>query len=289
MRTILLPTDFSQNSLKAIKYGIDLLRNEECRFILVNAYMSPQAGVSMLVSLNDVLGEQSAKDLKRLKESLEADYFSSVLDIEVVSEYGYVPVVIESTAKKFGCDLIVMGTKGATGLKGIIIGSNTAAAIKNTHYPILAIPENADFHQTHKVALAWDQSPELDNSIYDPLIWLSQISNAKVLVVNVSEDEHSEDPSYAELDEVLKQVDHEVHYEKSAQVAEGIEHFVNDNNVDIVTVIPHVHGFFEKIFKPSITKQLCLHTDIPILILPEVSGAGIDNGHINHARGSRTS
>lgn len=272
MKRILLPTDFSENSLNAIHYAIQAFAHEECRFIIVNAYMSPQAGASMLISLNDVLGEQSLKDLENLKRELENKYFSAVIDIDIVSEYGYVPVVIESVARKNGCDLIVMGTKGATGLKGMIIGSNTSASIKNTHYPLLAIPEEAKYTGMKKIALAWDERPSSQNQQLDVLTWLCKSHSADLLVVNVDTDEDSKHEEN-QLAKPIAQLEYSLHFVPGKNVAEGLEQFVKENNVDVVAAIPHEHGFFERLFKPSVTKQLCLHTEVPLLIIPEEHGA----------------
>ena len=38
MRRILIPTDFSENAMNAIKYGLELFKNEESEFYLVHAY-----------------------------------------------------------------------------------------------------------------------------------------------------------------------------------------------------------------------------------------------------------
>ena len=85
MNTVLLPTDFSQNSYNAIKYALNLFKYEECRFVLVNAYQTPKAGAAMMISIEDLLQEESQNELRKLKTKLSKELYSAVMDIETES------------------------------------------------------------------------------------------------------------------------------------------------------------------------------------------------------------
>jgi nucleotide-binding universal stress UspA family protein len=71
------------------------------------------------------------------------------------------------------------------------------------------------------------------------------------------------------LQEMLEAVRPFYHFIAHAKLEEGINEFVAANQLDILVVLPKRHGFFERMFHVSQTKQLALHCHIPILALHE--------------------
>jgi len=49
-----------------------------------------------------------------------------------------------------------------------------------------------------------------------------------------------------------------------------VEIFADDNRIDLLTIIPHYHSFFESLFSKSETRQMVFHTHIPMLLLPDI-------------------
>ena len=72
MKNILLPTDFSENSWNAIKYALQLFKNETCRFFLLNTYTPAIYQVEYVLlepaqfGMVDAVKENSLKKLKEL-------------------------------------------------------------------------------------------------------------------------------------------------------------------------------------------------------------------------------
>ena len=80
MTRVLLPTDFSKNSLTAIRYALTLYKNIKCTFYLINSYMPPVYHTEYLmgspaqIGLGDIVRENSINDLKDLKKKLQKDF-----------------------------------------------------------------------------------------------------------------------------------------------------------------------------------------------------------------------
>jgi len=80
MKKILLPTDFSDNSLNAIRYAVQLFKGEKCTFILLNAY-TPVIYYIEYIPLNpDPAGLSASikdnllKNLKNIVKKLKAEF-----------------------------------------------------------------------------------------------------------------------------------------------------------------------------------------------------------------------
>ncbi|RMG83540.1 MAG: universal stress protein, partial [Bacteroidetes bacterium] len=130
MKKILLPTDFSENSLKSIEYAINLFKEETVEYFLLNAYMPPQAGAAMLVSIDDILKEDSIKNLRKLHRKLSEKYNELKFEMSYESVKGTLEYGVQYMVRNYGVDLIVMGTKGASGVKEVLVGSNTAEVVR---------------------------------------------------------------------------------------------------------------------------------------------------------------
>ncbi len=157
MKNILIPTDFSNNAYNALYYATRLFKNEPCKFYILNTFdAEPHIITSRIESDKE---SSTYKDLKnQSQERLTETFHSIVRDTEdfdhtfetVVSSKELLEALKESIKSK-NIDLIVMGTKGATGAKGFFIGSNTSNTIqKIKDCPVLAVPDEFYFEESQE-------------------------------------------------------------------------------------------------------------------------------------------
>ncbi|MCW8940874.1 MAG: universal stress protein, partial [Flavobacteriales bacterium] len=80
MMTILLPTDFSKNAKNAILYALELYKNQEVNFILMNAFHPTHDDMANSItggSLNDLLSQASEKQLQELITEIKGKHISN--------------------------------------------------------------------------------------------------------------------------------------------------------------------------------------------------------------------
>ena len=143
MKHILVPTDFSDNAWNALKYGIELFQKTKCTFYLVHINPIPTysgAGTSLRTASEDF----RQNILKESKLELQNLLGQIAKETTQTSKHTFVPIALydffvdaikrESENKKI--DLIIMGTKGASGLKKATIGSNTGDVITKVKCPL---------------------------------------------------------------------------------------------------------------------------------------------------------
>ena len=154
MKTILAPVDFSDAANNSVSFAAELARRTSARLLIVHILQK---------------GDDENETLKKLK-SLESDLkksFGSGLHCESLLAHGNLVAGLRKLIALQPPDLIVMGTKGASGLKKIFIGSNTVNVIADIRLPVLVIPEVARFDYflskgRNRIVLATDLE-ELEN------------------------------------------------------------------------------------------------------------------------------
>lgn len=274
MRKILVPTDRSENATHALNYAINLFEGEEIEFVLFQSYDLPTYTADMPILLDDF----GAGELKRLinqdAKELEAKHADTQFSFSALVEIGSLSFNVESLVEKLNIDLVVMGTKGASGLAAALIGSNTADVIQAAMCPVLAIPESAPINKPKQILFATDNKGYSSAEVISPLLNFATRFNSHVHLMNVldkgkmtSVDEAVEG---LKLDHFLEGVEHTFHFENDSDKSQAIENYLNTHNIDMLAVVPRKNNFFDAIFHRSVTRKLTLHTKVPMLAMHDL-------------------
>ncbi|HET7118528.1 MAG TPA: universal stress protein, partial [Hanamia sp.] len=128
MQKILVPTDFSDNALKAVGYAAEIAKKSGATIFLLHVI---EPAINMVTMQSDSSGKKVVKARKaKLNLSLKsiAGVYPGVKVIPYLAGGSVIPSILQY-AEKENMDLIIMGTKGASGLKRLFIGSVTAGVI----------------------------------------------------------------------------------------------------------------------------------------------------------------
>jgi len=140
---IMVPTDFSEHSLAALKYGIELTREHQPEVVIVHVVEPLPSGVARWSEPTKLL-EQSAEtasvELERFAS--EARRFSPKCKTEL--HFGVVHEVIAELVKKLGVDLIVMSMHGQNHLLDILIGGTAEKILRYAPCPVLSVRPVSD-------------------------------------------------------------------------------------------------------------------------------------------------
>jgi len=279
MKTILLPTDFSPNARNALYTALKLFRNEACRFVLVNTFEP---------DLINVLGDQGECRLGMIYESLEAESRAKMRELhsELTSQriYGNFEFKIKSIPgdlvtevkkqiAKEGIDLIVMGTKGATGAERLFMGSHTVRMITHiSSCPVLAVPRAYDFQHLKRVLLPTSFEHHYEPFMLQPLLDLISLWKAEIHVVYAVKEsglDRTQESRKKLLEKQLETKD-TVFAEARLQttVADAIRDYADISQTDLLALVRYKHSFLEALTKEKVVKRIAFDTHIPLLILP---------------------
>lgn len=272
MKTIVLPTDFSENARNAIEYAVQMFGKEGCDFFLFNAVevLTSSAGVpdstvdQRTRDANELMNKL-VKELQQLLEDTPSVVRSSVQLGNGISD------MVDRVAGEEGANLIIMGTQGASGLTEVLIGTHTEALIRKTRLPVLAVPESAWFKPPKRILFAADLQQMNDSGVLGPLKEIARKYDSKITILTVENEQATSDEEGLREDLHLHREFDDI--EHAYDVAQGnrphdqIECYIAANGTDLLVTISRHGGFWDRIFHTSVTGKLAMHTTVPMLAL----------------------
>jgi nucleotide-binding universal stress UspA family protein len=141
-RTVLIPTDFSEDARLAIGEARRVLHAAEdgARLILLHAYHLPVEFTALgTLPVTPRLFADAAEQARQQLEELAVPLRSEGLRVDSVAREGYPPSVIEEEAREAGVDLIAMGTHGRSGLRRFLLGSTAERVVQHAPCPVLTV------------------------------------------------------------------------------------------------------------------------------------------------------
>ncbi len=168
-------------------------------------------------------------------------------------------------ADKIG-DLV---TKGAGGMRKFFLGSTASQVVMHSEIPVLVIPGAFEHFRISTVTLALDDKKIEDLKILKPILDLVKSFGANLNLLSVRNEEHPLTKIDSDLEEYLTKqgVKYSHIIEDSPEVIKGIQNFVNREHSDLLCLIHHPRGFFQKIFDTSISKEMSFDSRVPLMIL----------------------
>jgi nucleotide-binding universal stress UspA family protein len=271
MKTILVPTDFSKCANNAMMYALEVAKRLEAK-ILVLYVVYPSEGVDNNMydafMIDDYVAQRKKAMDAWVKKFKRSEHVKNV-PIETECRVGFPVSVISHTAAQLNVDLIIMGTTGAAGLKGVLLGSTAGGVLTTSHRPVLVVPRNASFRNYARFVLATDFKMKLDKRSMEVLKGLLNIEHAGLEVVHVLEDPAATPKKDQEalVSQKLEDIPHLFHYLHDKNVPRAISHFLESIDANGLVTIAHEHSLLHKLFFKSISRTMAHHTSVPMLVL----------------------
>lgn len=282
MKNILVPTDFSENAWNAARYAIELFENERCVFHMLNTYTPAIASSRfMAASIDGGMLENSAqlsskKGLQNFMERIRQNYDNPKHNFKSISSFSFLADEIKETIEEHYIDVVVMGTKGASGIEEVFMGSNTVRIIKSVkNCPVLAVPQDFKFITPTEIAFATDFNRFYTKSELQPLVEMANAFSATIRIVNVQYKIKAltelQQFNLSMLRKYLGTVEHYVHtVTELNSISTSLEVFTQELDIHLLAMLNYQHSYMEKITREPIVKRLAFYTQIPLLVLPEL-------------------
>ena len=284
IKRILVPVDFSANSLNACQYAIGLGEMLHSEVMLLHSYFFPVInsidygdGLSYVVNVNDTIieiAEKAKNNLINLYEDLKKEVENKKLKnvkLNFTLANGNPANEIMEVYETYLPDLIVMGTKGGNIEKTEYFGSVAANTINEVEVPVLAIPEVSKYKGVSRTNILFvTKFAEPDYKAIKKLMSLVYIFNVKLNFIHIGKISAENTEKIENLKDFFNNLypgyDIECNIIDSINTLEAIEYFINDKNIDIIAMTTHRRNFITKIFYPSMTKKMLFQTDTPLLV-----------------------
>jgi nucleotide-binding universal stress UspA family protein len=280
MQQILIPTDFSENAWNALKYGLELFKKNKCTFHLLHVNpIPPYSGAGTAVhsaaeNFKEAILRKSKEELQgllgRIKKEIPGNNNHTFVTIAL---YDYFVDAVKREAINKKIDLIIMGTKGASGLKKVTVGSNTGDVITKVKCALLAIPEDAKYSKIGEIAFPTDYQIGFDLKVLDTLTEMVTMNKSVLRILNISKkgEQLSElqQSNKDFLHDYLVGVDHSFHSLTGTDLETAVQCFTESRDIDMIAMVAKNLNFFQRIlFRPEVEK-ISYHTKVPFLVLHE--------------------
>lgn len=272
MKTIILPTDFSDNAWKAMCYAADLYHGSPCKFVLLNTYSFPYQYIEGGIVPNvDALGEDSRADLdKALTSFKDLDHHPDSEFVVISKCNSIVNAIKEIEEVTPENTIIVMGTRGLTGIGELLFGTMTTSVIEHAASPVLCVPDSANLKTPERIGLAVDNEGLDHLNEIKPLLDIAKEWKSNITVIHILEEEKILEPESKErivIDHFLENIEHNYKTLPGKFKEDELTQFAKTNSIDLITMMKKDKGFLRNLFHTSSTKNMAKYTDIPLLIL----------------------
>ena len=281
MQRIMVPTDFSSNAEKALFFAADIAVKTKGTLLLYSSYTPIDSPFidnhETRKSYNEEEEILIENKFNLLKEKVRKQY----PDLNMQTFIGKSPLV--NNILKFGtdhsADIIVMGTKGASGIQKAVIGSVAARIVQKAEIPVLLIPDNDELNLPKNIIFTSDyHNNDLEGMKYTVAfaeLYNSKISFLHLIPKHLEEflfekekskfEEHGAKikAEFPEQEIHLNLLQTETPSKKIAKLNEVI-------SFDMLVMIPRRKSFFQYLLSESYTKNMAFITEKPLLIVPEI-------------------
>ncbi|ERM82263.1 hypothetical protein P872_18950 [Rhodonellum psychrophilum GCM71 = DSM 17998] len=278
MKKILFATDFSENAAAALVFAIKMAQKHHASLVMLHIFDVP---TSWNYPYTDDPIEMEREALKDSLSKLKAYFQEYAKDDSVGLEVSYharenlshVKGIV-SFALEQEPQLIVIGTRGGSMAKEIIVGGTAKSLIPRSPAPVLAVPEVAIFREVKNVLYLTDFH-EMDVEAIRKLIEILAPYDPEISITHVNTyliDSGHEKKEWFEnlVKENLPAKKIHFHQILADNIYDGINSYLNDNRLDMLVMLEkRRESFLDKIFHKDLVKRMDFHTTMPLLSFNE--------------------
>lgn len=274
MKRILVPTDFSKEASYAVDAAVNLAAKTGAELLLlhvvegfVQGSFATQGGIPDNLS-DEVftlkLMEKGKKDLTNLAADKKFENINISTTIRVGNPFQNIANdIIDNQA-----DLVIMGSKGASGYEEVLIGSNTERVVRHSKCPVITVKQPTDFNQITDIVFAADFI-ETEDNVAIQLKILQNLLDAKLHLLKVDTPGNFESSRTIKSrirDFVqrhkLENYTMEIYNESTEE--DGIVYFAEDIDADMIALATHGRTGLRHLISGSIAEDVVNHAQRPV-------------------------
>lgn len=274
MKKILVPTDFSKHADYALKVAASIAKKYNGELVVVHMLGLSEAVINKDES-QEVMEALYYMKLaeKRFEEYLDKDYLKGVHVQTTIQNYR-VFTEVGNLAKNLNCDLIVMGSNGASGWNEVFVGSNTEKVVRTSEIPVLVIKEDQEEFTIDKAVFASDFKEE-NLLAYRNAMTFFQIFDTEVKLLYVHLPAEQFKSTYEVEDRIVNFLSksklddahsiNNVVFQNAYTVESGIFNYSNKVKADVIAIPTHGRRGLAHFFSGSIGEDVVNHSEIPVV------------------------
>ena len=274
MKTLLVPIDYSEESLKALEIALNIASRLGGQLLLCHVYQPPvllSGEHEPVFALPEYETKKNALRQLRTFVNIVNTNAQNKVPLKFTVKAGDVVEQLLQLIQASDVSMVIIGTRGRASIVAKVFGTTSEELVQHAPCPVLIVPGRAEISFISKIVYASALKPDeavalrvltqMKKHFQASLALLYVDRNGKQGQVNIAVrknhllHEFSDDVAFASI--------------KSRSVAEGVAQYVKDNKCDLVAFTVSEHGLWQDLFHSPISRQLLLKLNLPMLALPK--------------------
>ena len=262
MNKILVPVDFSDTSSNALSYAIQLFGSTSLEVTILHIYGARSTAL-LMKNIDDVLEKDAKKRMDGLLENVQKDHPEVVFKTRIVKDYAVSAIAALGDSGHY--DFIVMGTKGASGLKEVFMGSVAGGVVSKTSAPVIVVPDGHTYRPLEKIVFAVSDDPFSDPEVIGPLITIAGMHQSNIKILHIAD---KKTPQIEKVLDAMKDLNTSVDYAfGTGDTNKDLNEYLMKDFSGLVCLIRAKKGFMDRLLNESVTLKQTFNSPVPLLIL----------------------
>jgi nucleotide-binding universal stress UspA family protein len=266
-KTIIIATDFSECAHNAVRYGAGIAKKLNATVLLVHIIEYPLTPHSIPANIEELADAATLEMLNLVREIKE---IAGNVDTDIKIYEGEVYRGISTICEDEKPYLVIVGSQGKTTGEHLFFGEHAAYISKNLKWPVLTVPPNAVYSGLSHIGLACDFENVADSVPFNDVKNLLKDFSANLHVIYSIKDQKRNTEVLNEafdMDQHFAPVKPEYHFEENANLMKAVTALADQHKIELLIILPKERNLLYRVLNGSTTKQLVLHSRIPILSL----------------------
>ena len=268
MKTILVPTDFSDHALYALKVAASIAKKINAEIKLVHVNYIPSSEFADDVYYRKYHDQMKAQAENNLNSLADMDILKEIeVSKHIVNYMQMWKLVIDDKFKDV--DLIVMGSHGKSGLSKLFIGSNTEKIVRLAESPVLTIKNEYKVFAINKMVFASNFFEE-SYTVFEKVKFFADVYNAHIDLLKVITPKDFEPTPMSKklmenFAEKFELSNYSINIYTAYNIEKGITDFSDEINADLIAIETHGRTGIAHLINGSLAEVVANHIDRPVL------------------------
>jgi nucleotide-binding universal stress UspA family protein len=286
---ILVPIDFSAYSLNACYFALHLSARQNAEIILFHAFFNPMADAmtfpdaftyqSNMAEVFHELEQNARRETDKFKRKIKRyAKLKKLENVKIKTEVaaGQPGIAIENSIKSFEPELVIIGTRGHGKRSNEVLGSVAGKVIDLAGIPVLLVTQDAVLNENRPIKVLYATNfDESDSLAIESLLNILSGYSTRIECVHFSADADAASQK-VDMEKISELKGHfnknypgislNCHIIEKKDILEGLNHFVDDADIDLIALTHKKRNLFYRLFNPSLAKKLLFQTKRPVFV-----------------------
>lgn len=268
MKTILLPTDFSEHAFYALKVAASIAKKINAELKIIHVNNSTPAEFSDNYYYREFYNQLKTETEQKLNELVDLDFLKGIkVSKQIVINMLLWELVKDKKYKDV--DLIVIGSHGKSGYQKAFLGSNTEKIIRMADAPVLTIKNDHDDFSIKSMIFASDFNEE-SYTFFDKIKFFIDLYQAHINLLKVITPKNFEPTPVSKklMADFVKKFElknYTANIFNAVNIEKGISDFAEEINTDLIAIETHGRTGISYLINGSIAEDIATHVARPVL------------------------